>query len=494
MIRYVDFYGLYHSNWKNFKFLVGERALILELKMYVHNIIEKETYKYFSMKSAHAKKKGRKLDFSGTFQLKDGKRFFTQTKSLPVFSMTRTDDLKKRLHDNLCNLLISNGAQEDILSKFNEDQAVVTKNDDQTVKGTIVCVLCSETEKNQFRVPYKIEGGKLYWTLSNFQRHLTKSHQLKRESITTKSSKTDDEPNCSNEFSASKRYRYTSPIVPDTSTQNLSREIDGINERIAAESTENNKFDNSEQTTIVLQVDSHKSIEEEIYQQISEQTLRMIEICLNHGSEMTEMKFKIGDGTCSLDVAKVKADGSCLFGALAHQIFGFEITSKAHENSVDQLRAEVVDYIRNNLGLFEFEMKNCIDYQKSKLPKNERNKIIDFQKESNDFLTNQLSKHTFWAGTEALKAISLKYKVNILVFNEDDSLYYVNGFQSQFPKSILLAYRLNHYYGISNSSGGPRNHYDSVVNVDTDILVTISESMASKSFNNVEEDGVIEID
>lgn len=128
MIHDVDFYGTYHSKRNFFNFLVGERALILELKTYVQNIIERETFKYFSKKSAEIKKKGRKLtvlDFSGTFQLKDGKRLFTKTNSLPASTMIRTDDLKKRLHDNLRNLLISNGAQEDILRKFNEDQAVV---------------------------------------------------------------------------------------------------------------------------------------------------------------------------------------------------------------------------------------------------------------------------------------------------------------------------------------------------------------------------------
>lgn len=117
-------------------------------------------------------------------------------------------------------------------------------------------------------------------------------------------------------------------------------------------------------------------------------------------------------------------------------------------------------------------------------------KIMDFKNEANEFLVKCLSKHNYWGGSETLKAALLKYEVNILIINEESSIYFANGFQSQLKDSVLLSYRLNHHYGI-DGTGGIRNHYDSVVNIDPGTMVEMAEAMAARALNSNDEEVIV---
>lgn len=98
-------------------------------------------------------------------------------------------------------------------------------------------------------------------------------------------------------------------------------------------------------------------------------------------------------------------------------------------------------------------------------------------------MSENLSKDGWWGGAETMKAVSLMHNVNILQINENETVYFVNGFNSGMKMTIVLAYRLNPFFGISPSSGGLRNHYDSVINIETENILRISELMAKKEMN-----------
>lgn len=211
----------------------------------------------------------------------------------------------------------------------------------------------------------------------------------------------------------------------------------------------------------------------------------MSEACQNHGDTSSGMQFQVGEETCSLDLAKISPDGNCLFSALAHQMIKCQVNSEEHKQSAGQIRAEVVNYIRNDLSLFEHELKGAIYHEKS--IKGENGKIGDFETESLDFLANFLSKNSYWGGSESIKAVSLQYKVNILLFNENDAIYFANSFQSEYTATLLLAYRLDPHFDAFGSSGSRRNHYDSVTSIDTEHMIQISGAMASRASKNLME-------
>lgn len=118
--------------------------------------------------------------------------------------------------------------------------------------------------------------------------------------------------------------------------------------------------------TLEMKVVAIDPVDAAIYDQISGQSLKMAEACFVNGETTFTMKFEVPGGTRSLDVVKIDTDGSCLFGALAHQLFGCELASEAHKQAVQKLRKDIVDFIRSNLDVFENEIKECIIYENAK--------------------------------------------------------------------------------------------------------------------------------
>lgn len=76
----------------------------------------------------------------------------------------------------------------------------------------------------------------------------------------------------------------------------------------------------------------------------------------------------------------------------------------------------------------------------------------------------QLTKKSTFGGAESFKAISRMHSVNILVFVESDVHYFPIGFNSNYDKTVFIAYRL------IPGSQNVRNHYDSVAEVNLQII------------------------
>lgn len=94
----------------------------------------------------------------------------------------------------------------------------------------------------------------------------------------------------------------------------------------------------------------------------------------------------------------------------------------------------------------------------------------DFDEECALFLRN-LSKQGFWGGSESLKAVSLIYKANILIFNEKGHFYFTNDAQITNNQCIIISFRC-----ASGDKDAPRNHYDSVCEIqEEDVYICARE-------------------
>lgn len=508
---------------------MGERILIKELKVYVCEIIKKKSIQYFAMDYTVRSKYSKAplhYDEKATFVIANVGRFFSHMQSLPTSVppsistsmptstvIDETKGLQRKLYDNLQNVLVANGVNKDDLDKFKCDDIVVEIANDDSIHGVIVCALCSD--KYQCIIPSNIRGEQVYWTLSNFQRHLRKSHDLVRgdsESQISKRSKSENAPNSKSQDTPNYEQRIenrTDLSENDKNSLNISHssngaeedaanleintqnlniieqleclpiEVEEVHDYYVCSDTDNVEGGNTTSTN--LHIETINTVELLVYKQISSQSLKMTEICMKYDDAMTTMNFEFNDKICMLDVARIKGDGQCLFSTLAHQLHGAKIDSEEHEKAAAQIRAEVIAYIQRNLTIFEHDIKGCIYHERSKRMKKPV-KIKDYEKEANEFLTKHLSKKTYWGGAESIKAVSSIYEVNILIICENSSVYFVNGFDSQFNRSLLLAYRLNSQHDRPNT-GGPRNHYDSGINIHSSNLVEISDSLASIAFN-----------
>lgn len=94
------------------------------------------------------------------------------------------------------------------------------------------------------------------------------------------------------------------------------------------------------------------------------------------------------------------------------------------------------------------------------------------KQKSHDFLNNELPKQGVWGGSESLGAISEIYRINIVVFNEKGSPILPNDFQPDYNRSVCLAYRL------LRGSKTERNHYDSISEVENDVLFYCSKYLS----------------
>lgn len=79
-------------------------------------------------------------------------------------------------------------------------------------------------------------------------------------------------------------------------------------------------------------------------------------------------------------------------------------------------------------------------------------------------------------------------EVNVLIFNEYGPSYCVNGFNANYARTIVLAYRL----GVNSV----RNHYDSIVKIEQNDIFEcskiIAENIANQQIRHMETDIVLE--
>lgn len=189
------------------------------------------------------------------------------------------------------------------------------------------------------------------------------------------------------------------------------------------------------------------NLEAIIYRQISAQISKMLEAALCFNEVEEEMDYEIEGTVHTIKNVEIKSDGNCLFRALAHQLFCDKSNSRKQDISAKKMRADAVAFIKANYEQFEHELKGCVFERKNQI------EIGDIEEECKIYLNHILPKNGCWGGAETIKAVSSLHAVNVLIFNEYGRFYYVNGFNADYVRTIIIAYRL----GV----GSIRNHYDS---------------------------------
>lgn len=104
-----------------------------------------------------------------------------------------------------------------------------------------------------------------------------------------------------------------------------------------------------------------------------------------------------------------------------------------------------------------------------------KHEVEDIDKECIFFVNHCLPQPGCWGGFESLKAISSVFKINIMIFCENGHYYFADRFNEDYNKSVFIAFR--------DASGKTqtdtnRNHYDSVSNIDINVLSECSKYCA----------------
>lgn len=351
-----------------------------------------------------------------------------------------------RLHDTNLNL---NGLDESIVTVFTRNGF--------PIYGSVACIFCQRSNKKDAkpkRVYYHTGSGGKYWVLSNFTTHL-KAHKTKF--------------NYSQSCNAQKDIVIIDNKV-EKEVMQQSKESD--NSLICVNDEKQNE---QNKNIISINLDDEQVLT--IYNQLSNQITEVTQAVLLNNDITETMRFKSDRSKYhSLTVAEIESDGNCCFSALAHQLFRRPIHSIEHKLETKNLRKNVVKHILDpqNYLFFEHELRGHIyDLKKA-------DDIGNMDFECKFFVTHCLSKSGTWAGSETIKAVSRLYQVNIIIFNENETSVIIHDKNVQYDRSIAIAYRLseeNEYDGEGNAN---RNHYDSVCDINSDILYDSVEFLAQQ--------------
>lgn len=184
------------------------------------------------------------------------------------------------------------------------------------------------------------------------------------------------------------------------------------------------------------------------------------------------MVIKLQNEVNSIQVVSAPEDGNCLFTSLVHQLSDHQMVSTDMKSARGQLRAEVVKYIQENRDLFEFEIKGRVY---DNLERQTSPKEINLETECTFFVNQLLPRNKYWGGSETLKAVSIMQEVNIVVFHEDGPCTIINPFGKIFEKTTCV--RLANSSSNSTKETILRNHYDSVTDIESDVIYSIAQSL-----------------
>lgn len=418
----VEIFGKFADNPSAFRFERGEISLIRGLVAHVKQVVdgngENSGFHRFKYKQ-NKRKKGQNI------------RAIKHTGEVKTIDTNTTILLKEKLFEKVKACIASTGNEVEALDP-NIVEVELAAGGSQ-IYGSVICVLCDEmgqSKKSKKRVFYQETGDN--WVLSNFKKHLVKAHQL-------------------NPKSSRKKHAVETP------ENNKPEEESVIEIDIEPSSTPNAEL---------VQIEN-----DWLYKQLADQIAIMVSECYSSGDEMGRMVSQFDGNIINVTVAPVPLDGNCLFGAMAHQLYRHPINSIEHKEATKLLRAEVVDHIlaAENFERFIHPLKDRVydlhlTYE-----------ITDIVTESKIFFRHVLSrenKKKSWGGYESILAVSEKYEVNIITFNEEGTCILYPNKNSMYEKTIAIAYRVGYYDG---SGKEIRNHYDSVIDIDAEDINTCTD-------------------
>lgn len=414
----IEHFGEFYAKCpKKFRFLPGDRKFVQMIQNHIHGVVEKKgrkrAFQHFSSKVS------RKDAIKYTSDKMNENDRLMDSKSINA-------GLKTKLYNLISDKLIELGVPLSTITLFDESFIQIAEENDK-ITGNVLCVACHLESKHPESVkPKQVFCRGKSWVISNFIKHLKRAH-CHRSPDENNDSK---HPNMGNELieneNPNDEYMATEYVKVET--------IDQITYELDYSTDSMNNFVETETT----------AMEKKLNAQITKQLIQMWNVVtLNGEYQDLQVRSVYTNGiTVSLDAAKIAKDGNCMYGSLAHQILGHSLNSVEHELATNQLRIDVVNYIRQNFEQFRFQICSHIsDLEEVGLDKSlGLHEIGDIDDKCKYLLNNHLVKSGFWGSGESLKAVAYLHSVNIIVFYENGPLYCVAKEGKLSERTVLIAF------------------------------------------------------
>lgn len=418
-----NFLGIYTKNKDQFKIFSGEESLLLGIAKYLNAYVDGESFE--DMAKVFKVPPNFKMSRKDTVPLSVGLFYTIEKNAFFEEHQPQQDELVNNLFSRIRPLLERISDKISPVRTISSD-IIELKRVNNRFRANMICVFCKENDAKDDGSLKKIclqeetlrSSQKTYWNICNVRKHL-KVH----EEQNTKSRK-----NTANEESSS---------IGDTNTEQI--------------------MDKNE---IIVQTF--------FYKQLANQVSTLMAKTAENKDLKTRMVIKQGSKSFTVDVSKTKEDGNCLFASAAHQLFYAKIGSDDHTKYMNQVREECAEHIILHYDRYFVALKMTLEEEKED---KDSDNDIDFEIECKKLAEKRLLQDGFWGGAESVMAISEVYKTNIIMFNENSSCYYVNGFNSNYSETILFAYRQSK----RKKKQKTYNHYDSVCGLSKDSMLIISE-------------------
>lgn len=322
--------------------------------------------------------------------------------------------------------------------RFNIDNVDARIDENMGIKGKIYCPLCdTNSPVREVKPFYQICNGAGYWIISNYDGHLKRYHP---QPISSESEDTN-----SNILQAGTKNRFST----------ISLKI--------------------EPTQIVHKSDAEfQECEDQLYKQISFQNFKMLNTTINNNEKVESFSTQPAstiEPMPKIKICRIAADNSCLYGAIAHQLFFVKLNSLEHADRKKELREKVVRHINDNMDDFTSLLKDRVFEFKNK------NEIIDMNEECRKFVNEKLIDYNCWGGVETIKSISELYNVNILTVLDDGKCDLTQLIKLKNSRTISIVFR-----HLPSGNGGQltikeKNHYDSVAEMDSATINEFAKSL-----------------
>lgn len=267
---------------------------------------------------------------------------------------TKTDsELLELLQAMISKKLEEHGFDADTIAKF-DGQVMVNSVNAGNIKGSVNCIICREQKLSKKTISVYFDNR--YWVPSNFVTHLNRCHLLhSTPKKTIKQIRKGNRQSKPKTQSQSNENASSSKVVNPNESEHDSGENPqkvGLNsiEIIEVDVNDETGWESFDESSIIQEL-TEEEIEGErvqeieegfekeeivlgekdeiVYTQISEQESTMRSVALANGEKEIAIPLKDVDqeligriGTCDIN-----ADGNCLFGAAAHQLFHEKIGS-----------------------------------------------------------------------------------------------------------------------------------------------------------------------
>lgn len=453
------FFGMFSDNVKDFKIMRGERYLLEEIAEhlnYLHDSLGRAKFnKHFEPPKKYRVSTEDTVHTSvGLFYRKIDEH--NQQNTRPNFnSDVMTLDLLRKL-----KVIFTDNGSLNPVRDINADiiEIIDTGNG---YRADVICVLCPGNDSVEkcllqtFSIQCTTKNSKYYWNTTNFKNHV-KGHYSKQLNKATAENSLFAEPLVQNKpqmkcdiqlESTTNEFEINSmPIVDDSSTLELE----------------------------IVKVDLSNEIEftSFLFNQFSRQILSIFKAVLTNGEVMVPMVVEIDKVSTKVKVIRTDGNGDCLFAALVLQLNLVKSGTEIHRKMTAELRHKVVTHIKSNFEHYKQALKGSVLFQAEK----EGVKYDDSDESCMNFVTDKLSQAGFWGGKETILAVSDMCRVNIIVFDENESCAISNRFNVSYSRSIFIAHRIGAY-----KNGIPvRNHFDSITEINEGILYKCASLLARK--------------